>query len=340
MKENIDIGYYTKSLDGHRQSYLDFIKSKISGERIHEKSLISHKGVVFFLMIEENFLLYFVVSLIRALIGKKTVGLLFRPKPALEASNFRLKLKLNMLKFLKKIKNVKTLSIVPTPLEPSISEIVDDWIYDFQLWDITEDQVEFFSNIKSNNISNEYSENVKNIQKIKKNAGEKKIIIALGTQNKGKGTHILSENISQLVKQNFCVIVAGRFDQNSLKAKHILQEHGAYIFDRFMDDEEILALYAIADAVWCYYDPSYDQASGILGRSIQLGVLPIVRPNSFSEKFCKIENINHVASEFNIANNILNLINNQNKNSILGFEKIGLTQLNSALHKNKDVKSV
>jgi len=178
MKENIYIGYYTKGLDGHRQSYLDFIKRKISGERIHEKSLISHKGAVFFLMIEENFLLYFVVSLIRALIGKKTVGLLFRPKPALEASNFKLKIKLIMLKILKKIENVKTFSIIPVSLEPSISEIVDDWIYDFQLWDITQEQRVIFEKIKNNDINLNDFTKYEIANEVRLHAKDRKILVA------------------------------------------------------------------------------------------------------------------------------------------------------------------
>lgn len=297
-EEQPEIGYYTRSLDGHRQSYLDFVKTIFGGNRVEGISLILRKHPVLFLMIEDNFLLYFIVGCIRAFLGRRTVGLLFRPKPALEASNFRLKLKLVMLKILKKIKKVQTLSIVPATLEPEISKIVDDWIYDFQLWDITSEQRAIFYQIRTNEIEFTDFKKYEITNEIKRHAKDKKILIALGAQNKGKGIQILSENLSKFNKKNYTVIVGGRFDELSKTHKKYMQDNNALVFDRFMTDEEILALYSVADAIWCYYDPSYDQASGILGRAIQLGVLPIVRPDSFSEKFCRKEHIKYIAPNF------------------------------------------
>lgn len=291
-------GIYTGSLNGHRQSYLDFVKKKFGGERINGKKIFFTSDVVFFLMVEDNFILYFLVCFIRSLCGKNTVGLLFRPKPVLNASNFKLKLKFIILKLLKNNTRVQTLSIVPEILEPSISEIVDDWIYDFQLWDITKKQRVIFHKIRKGDIKFGDFEKYKIANEIKMQAKNKKILIALGAQNKCKGIHVLSEHISKFNQEKFVVVVAGCFDEASAQQKKYLQDNNALIFDRFMTDEEILALYSIADAVWCYYDPSYDQASGILGRSIQLGVLPIVRPNSLSEKFCKKEKIRYIAPNF------------------------------------------
>lgn len=297
-EEQPEIGYYTRSLDGHRQSYLDFVKTIFGGNRVEGISLILRKHPVLFLMIEDNFLLYFIVGCIRAFLGRRTVGLLFRPKPALEASNFRLKLKLVMLRFLKKINSIQTLSIVPTTLEPKIATIVDDWIYDFQLWDITEEHKNISKKIRKGETNFSDLEKYEIAFHVKDKAYGRKILIALGAQNKGKGTHTLSENINFLNELGFLTIIAGRFDHESIQQKKNLENNGAIIFDRFMSDEEILALYSIADAVWCYYDPSYDQASGILGRSIQLGILPIVRPISFSEKFCNIAKIKYIAPNF------------------------------------------
>lgn len=294
-KQLSNVGLYTRTLSGHRQSYLDFVKQNFGGERINELTLFFKKGPVFFLMIEDNFMLYFFVACIRAFFGKKTAGLLFRPKPALNANNFRLKLKLYLLKVLKKIKTVQTLSIVPVPLEPEISTIVDDWIYDFQLWDITVEQKKVFEQLKNNMKPSIEASEYQIVQHVKNYANKRSIVVALGVQNNAKGTKILAENIQYFNQYNYCVIAAGRFAEDCKEAKSVLEKAGALIFDRFMKDEEILGLYAAADAVWCFYDPSYDQASGILGRAVQLGVLPIVRPDSFSERFCLTEGIPHVA---------------------------------------------
>ena len=335
-EKQLDIGYYTKTLSGHRQSYLDFVKTIFGGNRVQGISLILRKHPVLFLMIEDNFLLYFIVSCIRAFLGRRTAGLLFRPKPALEASNYRLKLKLVMLKLLKNIKNVQTLSIVPTTLEPKIATIVDDWIYDFQLWDITQEQRVIFQKIRNNDIDLDDFKKYEIANEVRKHAKDKKILIALGAQNKGKGIQILSDHISKFNQKNYMVVVAGRFDEASAHQKKYLQDE-ALIFDRFMTDEEILALYSVADAVWCYYDPSYDQASGILGRSIQLGVLPIVRPNSFSEKFCLNEKISYIAplvfneESLDISAVVGTISRDEDSTYILNIEEVSRQKLSCAL---------
>lgn len=294
-KQFSHVGYYTRNLSGHRQSYLDFVQTNFGGERIQGKALFLKKDPIFFLMIEDNFILYFIVACFRALLGKKTAGLLFRPKPALQANNIKLKLKLILLKCLRKIPKVQTLSIVPVPLEPEISKIVDDWIYDFQLWDLTDEQKQVFKQLRNCIEPTIDLHEYRIVEQIKKFAAGRPIVVALGMQNKGKGTQILAENIESFIQHNYCVVVAGRFADDSKEAKMVLEKSGALIFDRFITDEEILGLYVVANAVWCFYDPSYDQASGILGRAVQLGVLPIVRPASFSERFCLAEDIQHVA---------------------------------------------
>jgi len=336
-EKQLEIGYYTKTLEGHRQSYLDFVKNVFGGNRVEGISLIIRKQPVLFLMIEDNFLLYFIVGCIRALLGRKTAGLLFRPKPALEASNFRLKLKLVMLKLLKKIKSVQTLSIVPTTLEPKIATIVDDWIYDFQLWDITPKQRFIFHKIRNSDIDFDDFKKYEIANEVRAHAKDKKILIALGAQNKGKGIHVLSEHVDMFNQENYIIVVAGRFDKASAQQKKHLQDNDALVFDRFMTDEEILALYSVADVVWCYYDPSYDQASGILGRSIQLGVLPIVRSNSFSEKFCLIEKILHIAPKvlnkesLDIPVSVREVSHDEDRSCISNMEEISKQKLSYAL---------
>ena len=318
-----EIGYYTRTLDGHRQSYLDFVKKNFGGHRVEGFSLISKKQPLLFLMIEDNFLLYFAISCMRALLGRTTAGLLFRPKPALEASNFRLKLKLAMLKLLKKVKNIKTLSIVPTTLEPAIAQITDDWIYDFQLWDITEEQKLLSHKIRNKEVNLDHFKEYAIAHEVRAFAKDKKIIIALGVQNKAKGIQILAENIGLFNENDYLVVVAGRFDEASKIQKKYLQDNNALIFDRFMTDQEILALYSVADVIWCHYDPSYDQASGILGRAIQLGVRPIVRKDSFSEKFCQSEGVKNLTLEDILSSDYLESKDIQSK-----LKHISVTKLN------------
>ena len=47
--------------------------------------------------------------------------------------------------------------------------------------------------------------------------------------------------------------------------------------------------------IWCCYSPEYDQASGVFGRAVQYGCIPIVREHSVIHKFCINEEINCIA---------------------------------------------
>lgn len=337
-----NIGYYSKDLNGHRASYLEFVQSKFGGERLSGKSLVFWKDPVFFLMIEDNFALYFVVSIFRALLGKRTIGLLFRPKPVFETKSLKLILKKIALKILYLFHNIKTLSIVPVILEPKISEIVDDWIYDFQLWDINFEQKQFVRKIRdSYQLSDLEIFNQFEILKKIKNRSKKKILVAIGAQNKGKGIEELAKAMNTLSDADYLVVVAGRFSQDVSIAKQTIEKAGGLVFDRFMTDDEILALYAIADNVWCFYDPSYDQASGILGRTIQLDVTPLVRAKSFSELLCKNEQINHIS--INNISELKDVLNQHscdfkdNKLVVKNFHAVSQSKLENALLLNVKV---
>lgn len=336
------IGYYSKDLNGHRASYLEFVQSKFGGERLSGKSLVFWKDPVFFLMVEDNFALYLLVSFLRVLIGRRTVGLLFRPKPAINGTSFRLKLKKLALKFLRDFSNVKTFSIVPAPLEPAINEIVDDWIYDFQLWDINFEQKQFVKRIQDSyqQPGSEILNQFEILKKIKIR-NKKKILVAIGAQNKGKGIEELAKVINTLSDADYLVVVAGRFSQDVGIAKQAIEKASGLVFDRFITDDEILALYAIADTIWCFYDPSYDQASGILGRAIQLDVTPLVRAKSFSELLCKNEQLNHISinnmSELKDALNQHNFDFKDNKLIVKNFQAVSQSKLENALLLNTKV---
>ncbi len=122
------------------------------------------------------------------------------------------------------------------------------------------------------------------------------MIVSLGVQNKSKGYEILTDAIPDLAAQDWFVVAAGKVSQDQQTRSTVLSHHGMMSVNRFLDDDEIIAAYAAADSVWCLYDPSYDQASGILGRALQFGIPPLVRQGSLSEAFCQAEDIPHIAA--------------------------------------------
>jgi hypothetical protein len=70
---------------------------------------------------------------------------------------------------------------------------------------------------------------------------------------------------------------------------------GGYACDRFISNEELFDLYACADLIWCCYAADYDQASGVFGRAIQLGIPVVVREGALIHKFCLAQGLPCVA---------------------------------------------
>lgn len=294
--------FYSRTLSGHRREYLEFSIGLFGGERVGAFGMFKSSRPVLFLMVEDSFVLYFIVSLWRSLFSWRTVGLLFRPKPAVEAKNWRLRIKKGMLKFLRRINAVNTLSIVPTPLDPRFDVIVDGWIYDFQLWDLSSSDRELFNHLVSANSPKMISDQdaAKLVNTVKIVANGKLVISTIGRQDSDKGFDLFATFFQQSgVLENWHPVVGGKVSDACKGHKSNLETKGATVLNRFVTDAEIIGLYAVSHIVWCAYAESYDQASGILGRAVQLGLPVIVRKGSISHRFCLAENIAHAPlSEF------------------------------------------
>lgn len=288
------VALFTATLEGHRQSYLVFFKDLFAGHRVSQESLIRAPDPLLCLMIEDGFGRYFATAAARALFGRRTVGLLFRPIPALIGKSFRLRLKRILLRFLKTIPRVKTLSIVPFSAQPGIDKICDNWIFDPQLWDITARDLELFTSIKLGRSSS--SELHALLNSIRHMAAGRRVLISIGVQSTEKGLDILAAAANSNSLDGWLVVAAGKFTEATQEAKKELERTGHLVIDRFLSDEELIAAYAVADLTWCLYDPSYDQASGILGRAIQFGVPALVRSGSVSQHLCLEGSIPHIAA--------------------------------------------
>ncbi len=287
MKE-VDVNIFSATEAGHRKAYIEFVSNLYSAKRVSAFELFFVKRPVFFLMIEENFFLYVLASFFRSITGKKTLGLLFRPKPAIESKSIKLRIKRVLLKVLKSQKNISTLTIIPFSIAPEFEEVADNWIYDFQLWDLERDSQ---SKIM-------FQPSDKLIAAITEKIGNRKVLVAIGSQNKGKGFETFANSWigDDSIQNRFLFAYGGKVssDLQALAANYT--ESNGIGFDRFISDEELHALYVMSDAVWCLYDPSYDQASGILGRAIQLGIPAIVRKDSLSHKLCQKEGAPFIAA--------------------------------------------
>ena len=110
------------------------------------------------------------------------------------------------------------------------------------------------------------------------------MLLFLGKGSRLKGLQDLVRLVSGL-EEELLVVVAGRIQEECRQDAERLAQRGMIVEDRFITDEELLSLYGTANFTWCVYPPDYDQASGVFGRSIQLGVIPLIRAGSVLDDY-------------------------------------------------------
>lgn len=276
---------YSKNLNGHRLSYVNLIKKELNGECVNVTRGLISKKPLFFLMVEDDFIWYFIFSVIRRLLGLKTVGLVFGAKVYTSSLGYKNKIKYCMLKFLNKFNFSENISIIPNYIDNRFNEICSSWIYDPQFWDYSDDLCR--DNYKQLVVGDD----------IKALSFSDLTISSIGEQSVKKGVinfFELSNRFNYCNKVKF--IFAGKLDKqcseyytnNQVNAKGV---------NRFITDDEITHLYNKSNLIWCCYHESYDQASGIFGRAIQFGKPVIVRKNSCLNIICEHEGIPHITND-------------------------------------------
>lgn len=329
MSSKQTIGLYTASLSGHRSSYLIFLSTLFPSKRVYKKKVLFRKDPVLFMMVEESFCFYFCASILRALMGRRTVGLLFRPKPVLEGKGLKLILKKYSLYVLKIIGNVRTLTIVPFYLNPKFNTIADGWIYDFQLWDLSQSDLKAFKKYQTGEDNNTFGEEVSRERK------GLPVLVAIGRQDLAKGFDLFVDSAISNNK-NVQFIFGGKVAESEKSLISPFIHTGGIASDRFISDDEVLQLYAIGSAAWCVYSSEYDQASGILGRAVQLGVPVIVREHSLMHEFCKREDCTFILYKQKVLEQVnFDILKHStlDRSSLLikKFSSFSVDQLNSEL---------
>ncbi|MEQ1543004.1 MAG: hypothetical protein ABL926_12190 [Novosphingobium sp.] len=267
--------------DGHRGPYLAMLCRLFPAQvlRYGPTALFSRRSVLV-PMIEESLARYALACLVGALIGRRTVGFLFRPRPALEGRGLRMRTKRSVLAALRRLPGVSTLTILPFALEPGFARIANDWIYDLQLWDLVQaDQPE------------PAGAGGALADSLRARAGGRALCVAVGRQDRGKGfdQFVQAWTGSAELRQTTLFAYGGMVDPALAAAAKAFSAAGGFGLDRLISDAELLDFYAAADLVWCVYAPDYDQASGILGRAMQLGIPVAVRSGSLIERLCRAE---------------------------------------------------
>lgn len=253
-------------LSGHRAAYIRQFTDLFRGWSRdvtlarHWTRVLFDPRPVLFLMIEESLAGYAVAALWRALLGRRTTGLLFRGP---DGGSMGSRIKRAILSGLKRLGPVSTLSIVPFDANPALAGVCDGWIYDPQLWDI---EVQAPPSIPLS-------------REVEAAARGRRVLLALGLQTEVKGFEVFCRAwlASAAIREDWCFVAAGAVDESLKEVAAAFAGAGGQLFDRFVTDEELNALYGVADLVWCVYHPNYDQASGVFGRAFQFEVPTLVR---------------------------------------------------------------
>lgn len=272
---------YSGAETGRRPSYFRTLERLFGARRAGLLDILFSRAPVLFLMIEEAFLLFVVVGLLRALTGRRTAGLLLQPMPMVLSPNLSYRWRRAGLQWLKRFRAIQVLTILPFSVFPKFSTIASGWIYDFQLWDLTDEEREAVELLRR-----------------ERHPGDRLVVTAIGTQSRRKGFDLFANTYAGFaaLRARFLFISCGRVVPAVAGHATVFRAAGGVAVNRSVSDAELLGAYAASDAVWCLYPPVGDSASGILGRAAQFGIPVVVRHGSLAHRLCIVENIQHVAA--------------------------------------------
>lgn len=267
--------------DGHRQEYQELFAALFdlapSTGRVGSANLrrLVAARTVLFGTIDDDYVGFFLTALLRALLGRRTVGLFLRPHACLRSKALRNRVKKAAFAFLKRVRPVSVFTIVPFSIAPEFVQVADDGLVDPQLWDLAE--------APACAIDADFS------AQIAAAAGGRRILAFVGTASEIKGIGLLRDLVADpnWPTDEIFVVVAGRFTDGNGASADEFAALGALALPRFISEAELYALYAQANLIWACYRPDYDQASGVFGRALQTGRVPILRAQSLIAKFAR-----------------------------------------------------
>lgn len=324
----VKFGFYSMSESGHRLEYIKFSEVELGGSRVFGRDLLRVKGPLLFLMVEESFFLYVFVALIRSLLGRRTVGLVFRGRECVQRNSLRLKVKYWVMRMLKRINNIRSISIVPFYVAPKIESICDDWIYDFQFWD------KKFLESLTNRL--EVDEVVKLVEN---KACGRKVICAIGKQDEDKGFNEFVKLYlsSEGIREKYLFVSGGKVVGIDQALIEDFESSGGLLINRRISDSELVGLYQTAHIIWACYSQAYDQSSGVLGRALQYQKMVIVREGSLAESLASESSSTCIARSYREGESFIVELDNtdergacqENQASDMNF--ISINALNMAL---------
>lgn len=262
------------SLSGHRESYqtlfvrLFGLEPSVGKVSRYNFSDLLAAGSLLFGTIDDDYKGFFVVSLVRAFLGRRTVGLFLRPQTCFGLRALRYSFKKFAFKVLKHVPLVSVFTIIPFSVAPQYKKVATAGVTDPQLWDMEMDTVAPRDAELANRIS--------------RLADGRRVLVFVGTVSSIKGIEFLYDMVSAPAwpHEQILTLIAGKFSSETQHLSTKFSSFGALVLNRFISDDEIQTIYTSADFVWACYRKDYDQSSGIFGRAVQFGKTPVVRSGS------------------------------------------------------------
>jgi len=272
---------HMRSLGGHRREYQDLFSALFdlapSTGRVQLANLrhLLLARALLFGTLDDDYAGFFLIALLRAALGRRTVGIFLRPQTCFQSSALRFRIKKAVFAHLRKVRPVSVFTIMPFSVAPQLAEVADRGLLDPHLWDMAESDARATDAAFSAQISAA--------------AGGRRVLAFVGTASTIKGVTLLRDMMAgpDWPGGDILVVVAGRFPDETEPLAREFEALGALVISRFISDAELRALYSGADFVWACYRPDYDQASGIFGRAVQTGRIPVLRAGSLIARFAR-----------------------------------------------------
>jgi glycosyltransferase involved in cell wall biosynthesis len=262
---------------GHYSEYRRLLTAELEGLGIALQTENPSAGATrFYAAIDDHWTVFMRAALRAALGGPRTVGLFFRPGQCF-LGKLRAPFKRLVFAVAARLPRTSVLIILPFDIDRRLGQVATDWLYDPQLWDL-----HYFGMPPADAFPALDNE-------IAAAAGGRQVVLSLGQVELRKGFDAFVEiwRQSPEIRARYLFVSAGRVNAESRAAADAFAAAGGLLIDRRMEDEEIRHLYRHAALIWSCYNPNHDQASGILGRAVQLGVPVIVRSGSYLEKLAR-----------------------------------------------------
>jgi hypothetical protein len=265
-------------------------------------ALIRARSVLFG-TIEDHYIGFVLVALLRAILGLPTVGLFLRPQRCFTADGtLRRTLKGWFFTGLKRVQQISVCTIIPFAFAPHYAKVARFGVMDPHMWD----------KFKPSSLT--YDSDLAGF--VMEQARGRRILAFLGGVTPIKGIEFLMSllRLPEWPEDKFFVVVAGKVVAELAEPLQRISRSRVLVIDRTISNLELDTLYGCSEWIWACYRPDYDQASGIFGRAVQFGKVAIVRTGSQIDQIATELGLTAIRLDFDEVNDgLLTLDSSQDR---------------------------